>query len=131
MAVEKMKRSTTEAVWKSKANKYVIVALNEVSDPGNVGTIIRTCDWFGVLAVVLDRNLGELYNPKIVRSTMGSMFHLPVFDEMELPEVIRQAKSTSYSVYAAALKGASLRSGTINDKALIVFGNQGRGGTPG
>ena len=61
-----------------------MVACDNVSDPGNLGTILRTCDWFGVDAVLLSEGCVSLYNEKVVRATAGSIFHLKVFENLDL-----------------------------------------------
>jgi RNA methyltransferase, TrmH family len=57
-------------------NEKIIVMLDNISDPGNLGTIIRTCDWFGVRNIFLSENIVDFTNPKVIRSSMGSVFHL-------------------------------------------------------
>ena len=74
------------------APKGLIVALEEIADPGNLGTILRTCDWFGVNGVALDENSVELHNPKVVRSTMGAIFHVPVLEGASLELFAAKAK---------------------------------------
>ena len=66
------------------ANMEFILALDAASDPGNVGTIIRTADWFGVDAVLIGENSVDLYNQKVLRATMGSLFHLPILNKVIL-----------------------------------------------
>jgi TrmH family RNA methyltransferase len=130
LAVVRTKENGAESLWKSLPKKSVIVALENVSDPGNVGTIIRTCDWFGVDAVVLDEHSTELYNPKVVRSTMGSIFHLPIITDVQLPEALRQAERNGYTIYVTTLsQGEALSSGMFADKTVLVFGNEARGVT--
>ncbi|HTK82994.1 MAG TPA: RNA methyltransferase [Bacteroidota bacterium] len=128
VAVVHRQEPLMDALWKSSSTTSIVVALDNVSDPGNAGTIIRTCDWFGVDAVLLDERSVELYNPKVVRSTMGSMFHLPVGNHVELPEAMRQAKRNGFTVYATGLSGGEpLSKGMIAKKSLIVFGNESHG----
>ena len=128
LAVLRMKAMPAEPLWSSLPQKSVIVALENVSDPGNAGTIIRTCDWFGVNAVALDEHSTELYNPKVVRSTMGSLFHLPVISDVRLPEVLQQATKNGYTVYVTTLsEGEPLSSGMFAEKSFFVFGNEARG----
>jgi len=62
-----------------------IIYLENIADPGNLGTIIRTCDWFGFGQILLSKNCVELFNPKVIRASMGSIFHLSVSENIELP----------------------------------------------
>ena len=68
---------TLDILNNSYSNK-IVIALDDVKDPGNFGTIIRTAEWFGVSAVLASEDCVELYNPKCVQSTMGALFRLPV-----------------------------------------------------
>lgn len=82
-------------------NFNFLVVVDSGQDPGNLGTIIRTCDWFGVNALVLGTNTVELYNPKVIRSTMGSIFHIPVYEEINLEYFVTKLKKQNYQIYAA------------------------------
>jgi TrmH family RNA methyltransferase len=106
----------------------VIVALDAVSEPGNAGTIIRTADWFGVSAVLMGRGGVELYNPKVVRSTMGSLFHLPIVMSVDLNESLKKLGDQGFTVIAADV-GAKRSYDEIPmpEKALLVFGNEAHG----
>jgi TrmH family RNA methyltransferase len=119
----------------------LIVALDRISEPGNVGTIIRSADWFGADAVLLSEGSVELYNPKVVRSTMGSLFHLPV---IALPdgtgpapgvrtfaEALTVCRAAGYTLYGADVNAASdIRTIHFAQKSLIVFGNEAHGLAP-
>ncbi|NBD27704.1 TrmH family RNA methyltransferase [Paenibacillus glycinis] len=88
-----------------KADSLVVV-LDGVRDPGNVGTIIRSADAVGADAVVLGRGCVDLYNPKTVRSTMGSLFHLPVI-EGDLAELLPEAKQQGIHVVGTSLQASA------------------------
>ena len=62
----------------AKINSKVVVYLDNISDPGNVGTIIRNCDWFGITDILLSEGSVELHNPKVIRASVGSVFHLNI-----------------------------------------------------
>ena len=108
----------------------LVVALDRVSDPGNVGTIIRTCDWFGADAVVLDRDTVEFTNPKLTRSTMGSMFHLPVYSDVDLPDIIAKAKKKGFTVYATTLAESKSIPTKFAGKSIIILGSEAHGVRP-
>ncbi|UCR89953.1 TrmH family RNA methyltransferase [Mycetocola spongiae] len=109
----------------------LIAILEEVRDPGNLGTIIRAADAAGADGVILTGRSVDLYNPKVVRSTTGSLFHLPVAVGLELPEVLRQARDANMSVIAADTKGESLldvrNTGVLAEPTAWLFGNEARG----
>jgi len=109
----------------------LVAILEEVRDPGNAGTIIRAADSAGADAVVLTGRTVDLYNPKVVRSTTGSLFHLPVAVGAELADVIGRAHSAGLQVLAADIKGEDLlsarRDGELARPTAWVFGNEARG----
>lgn len=106
----------------------LIVVLDGINDPGNLGTIIRTCDWFGVDAVVIGKNSVELTNPKVVRATMGSLFHLPIDGDADLKQFLTLCKKEKYSVYSTELTGSKdIRTVSFSEKAVVVIGNESHG----
>jgi len=108
--------------------RALIVALDAVADPGNVGTIFRTCDWFGVDGVLMNRNSVELFNPKVVRSAMGSLFHLPVVPNAELTSALQGAKKNGFKVIVTVAEGGSMFSAVVPPrKSILVFGNEAHG----
>lgn len=109
----------------------LVVILEEVRDPGNLGTIIRAADAAGADAVVLSGRTVDLYNPKVVRSTTGSLFHLPVAVGVELPAVLERARAAGLQTLAADIKGEDLlvarSEGLLARPTAWVFGNEARG----
>ncbi|MGO4536297.1 TrmH family RNA methyltransferase [Leifsonia sp. 2MCAF36] len=109
----------------------LVAILEEVRDPGNAGTIIRAADSAGADAVVLTGRTVDLYNPKVVRSTTGSLFHLPVAVGADLADVIGRAHSAGLQVLAADIKGEDLlsarRDGELAQPTAWVFGNEAHG----
>ncbi|WP_138944587.1 RNA methyltransferase [Plantibacter sp. M259] len=109
----------------------LVVVLEEVRDPGNLGTIIRAADAAGADAVVLSGRTVDLYNPKVVRSTTGSLFHLPVAVGVELPAVLERARAAGLQTLAADIKGEDLlvarSEGVLARPTAWVFGNEARG----
>ncbi|WP_105618262.1 TrmH family RNA methyltransferase [Vallitalea okinawensis] len=105
-----------------------LILLDQLQDPGNLGTIIRTADAAGADGVILSSNSVDVYNPKIVRATMGSLFHLPVISKVDIKKTIETLQQYEIGVYAAHLKGASypyevdFKKGTA-----ILIGNEGKG----
>ncbi len=107
--------------------KYVV--LNNIQDPGNLGTILRTADAVGMSGVILSENCCDLYNPKVVRSTMGSLFRLNIYTENDFCDVCRILKSQGVKTYAAVVskKAYDIRSVEFPSSAAIVIGNEGNG----
>lgn len=117
VAVCKIKNEKIENL----VDKRKIVYLDKVQDPGNVGTIIRTADAFGIDSVVLSKECADVYSPKVVRSTMGSIFHLPVIRDVEIEEL----KKLNKKIYSSSLSGKEKFK--IGDNAVLVIGNEGNG----
>ena len=84
-----------------------IVALDNISDPGNLGTLIRTCDWFGVDTILLGENCVDIFNPKVVRSTMGSIFHVNFIQTQNLYSELHKLQKRGYLLAVAHLDGKS------------------------
>ncbi len=111
-----------------KSQSALVVVLDGINDPGNLGTIIRTCDWFGVDAVVIGNNSVELYNPKVVRSTMGSLFHLPIVEETDLKGFFNQCKKERFTIYSTELSNSiDIRKINFAQKALLIIGSESHG----
>ncbi len=113
------------------ASPRLIAICEEVRDPGNLGTIIRAADAAGADAVVLTGRTVDLYNPKVVRSTTGSLFHLPISVGGELSDVIARAHTAGLDVVAADVKGEDLlaarATGVLSRPTAWLFGNEARG----
>jgi TrmH family RNA methyltransferase len=109
----------------------LVAVLEEVRDPGNAGTIIRAADSAGADAVVLTGRTVDLYNPKVVRSTTGSLFHVPVAVGASLDDVVERAHGAGLQVLAADIKGEDLLAartdGQLARPTAWVFGNEARG----
>ncbi|WP_342744993.1 RNA methyltransferase [Oceanobacillus timonensis] len=120
MAVVEIK--TEEAV-----NGELVVLLDAVQDPGNAGTIIRTADAAGADSVILGSGCVDLYNDKVIRSTQGSIFHLPIL-HADLEEEVDQLKEANYTVWATALEQAeNYKNLPVPSKTAVIFGNEGAG----
>ena len=125
-------RQTPTSVKDIFATSPQLIAIcEEVRDPGNLGTIIRAADAAGADAVVLTGRTVDLYNPKVVRSSTGSLFHLPISVGGDLGDVIQRAHAAGLQVLAADVKGddlLSVRAGEALSKPTgWLFGNEARG----
>lgn len=113
------------------AGPRLIAICEEVRDPGNLGTIIRAADAAGADAVVLTGRTVDPYNPKVVRSTTGSLFHLPVAVGGELEDIVERAHAAGLTVLAADVKGddllAARAEGLLARPTAWLFGNEAHG----
>ena len=109
----------------------LVAILEEVRDPGNAGTIIRAADSAGADAVILTGRTVDLYNPKVVRSSTGSIFHVPVAVGATLEDVVGRAHAAGLQILAADIKGDDLLAvrteGLLARPTAWVFGNEARG----
>lgn len=111
--------------------RAVVVALDAVADPGNVGAIIRTAAWFGAGGLLLGRGCADLLNPKTVRATMGALFHLPLCRDVDLPTAIARLKADRFTVTLAAMDGSpEWRGWASGPRVLLVLGSEARGAHP-
>ena len=128
VAVLQQKTVSVESMLSRNSTPSVLVAFDAVSDPGNAGSMIRTSDWFAVQGIIMGRNSVELYNPKVLRATMGGIFHLPIAEGVDLLLTISKAKELGYKVYVTDLEGEThFDRVTFDNKSLIVFGNEAWG----
>ena len=126
LAVCKKLNWDAETVF-TKEKPFFILA-EELNDPGNLGTVIRTADACGADAVFLSKGSVDLYNTKVLRSTMGSMFHVPVFQNVDLHEISAKLKENNIPLYAAHLKGDTYPySLNLEDACAFIIGNEARG----
>ncbi len=104
-------------------NKGLTLVLDEINDPGNLGTIIRLCDWFGVSQLVCSTNTVDYLNPKVVQSTMGSLSRVSiVYTDIEA-FLINEKRP----VYGAFLEGENIYKNKISTNAVLVMGNEANG----
>ncbi len=117
---------TMLAVAKMKQNKGfdynkpgLLLLLDGIQDPGNLGTIIRTADWFGVQNIVCSQNTVDFYNPKVITSTMGSFTRINIH-YADLEKEIAVLKENNFSIYGAMLEGEPLQSVDLKKGALVI-----------
>jgi len=100
-----------------------IVVLDAIRDPGNLGTIIRLCDWFGVSHIVCSNDTVDAYNPKVLQATMGSIARVNLV-YTDLPFFL---KESSVPVYGAFMNGAKVYEEKMPEKGLLIIGNEANG----
>lgn len=107
--------------------KRLILALDGVQNPGNLGTIIRLADWFGIGDIVCSKECADLYNPKVVQATMGAILRVRVHYVDDLALFLRSAKQMGMPIYGTLLTGKNIYTTDITNSGIIVMGNEGRG----
>ena len=110
----------------AKSNPLLILCVG-IQDPGNLGTIIRSADAVSASGVLLSRGTVELYNQKVIRSTMGSLFHLPVVEIGKAEETMIDLKKRGIRLIAADLKGENYWESKLTGACAILIGNEGAG----
>lgn len=117
--------------WEALEGARLVVICAQVRDPGNAGTVIRCADAFGADAVILTAGSVEIYNPKTVRSTVGSLFHMPILTGVPLAEAVARVKAMGMRVLAADGEGAPLdlkaAAGELNGPIAWIMGNEAWG----
>ena len=109
-----------------KASSRFVLALDGIANPGNMGTLIRTAEWFGITDVVCSPDCVELWNPKTVQATMGSLFRMQVW-KADLPSFLHEASSKGKAVYGALLEGENLFEMRKKPEGVIVIGSESHG----
>lgn len=107
----------------SSLQKKLVIALDSVQDPGNLGTILRIADWFGIHEVLCSEGTADVYNPKCVQSCMGALARVKVF-YCNLPEVLGQVEMP---VFGTFLDGTDIYKEELSGEGIIVMGNEGNG----
>jgi TrmH family RNA methyltransferase len=111
--------------WSEIIDNFTLV-LDGVQDPGNLGTIVRLADWFGVRNIVCSEDCADLFNPKVVQSTMGAFARVKVH-YVSLPEFMNQAKQSEIPIYGTFMEGENLYKCDLTPNGLVVMGNEGKG----
>lgn len=115
--------------FNSEIPSDLLVALDGVQDPGNLGTIIRTCDWFGIHDILCSRDTADCYNPKVVQATMGALARVRVH-YVDLPKELTLLQQSGLPLYGTLLEGENMyEPHAIPDKqrGVIIMGNEGNG----
>lgn len=104
-----------------------LVALDGVSDPGNAGSIVRAADWFGAGGLVAGAGSADLLNPKSIRAAAGSVFNVPLWRGVDLPDTLRRLQAKGFRVVAATPRGRPAWREWRRDPCVLVLGNEGHG----
>lgn len=111
---------------KVEAQSDLTLVLDGIQDPGNMGTIIRAADWFGITEIICSKETVDVYNPKVVQSTMGSINRVNV----TYTDLVSYLKSSDKPTYGSLLNGENIYATKLAPKANLIIGNEGQGITP-
>lgn len=126
LCVLKQKEYTLEALL--QAETPLLLVLENLQDPGNLGTMMRTAEGAGVTGVILSRGCVDMYNPKTIRSTMGSVYRVPFLYTDDLPEMLDRLHENGITTYAAHLKGTGFYDEeSYTEPTAFLIGNEGNG----
>ena len=106
-----------------KINNGITLVLEDVNDPGNLGTIIRMCDWFGVNQLICSKSTVDCYNPKVVQSAMGSLFRLDI-KYLDLSDYLANIDTPIYGAY---MQGVDVKEQELPSKVHLIMGNEANG----
>lgn len=120
--------NTCLAVFKIPAENQIIdsgliLALDDIRDPGNLGTILRLCDWFGIQQIICSKETVDIYNPKVVQATMGSIARVNV-NYVDLESFIANAK---LPVFGTFMNGENIYQSVLPQEGIIIMGNEANG----
>lgn len=108
-----------------KESKGIILMLDDIRDPGNLGTIIRTADWFGIQHIICSNETVDAYNPKVVQASMGSLARVNIYyDDLEL---VLKSKPKTLPVFGAVLDGISIKELSKFERQIILIGSEAHG----
>ncbi|RKD91166.1 TrmH family RNA methyltransferase [Mangrovibacterium diazotrophicum] len=113
----------------SMLTSQLSLALDFIQDPGNLGTIIRLADWFGIEHLLCSENTVDCFNPKVIQASMGAIFRVKVH-YLNLPEVLKKAQTEKLPVYGAFLEGENIYEHNLGKAGILVMGNEGNGISP-
>jgi len=108
---------------KPRNDKGLIIVLDDIRDPGNLGTIVRLCDWYGINQIVCSEQTVDVYNPKVVQATMGSISRVSlVYLDLEI-----YLKRANVSVFGTFMDGKNVYKENLPQEGILVFGNEANG----
>lgn len=127
IAIAKMMESNLEQLLSTQPQNLLVV--ESLSDPGNLGTILRSAAWFGLAGVLLSQNCVEITNPKVVRASMGAIFHLPIVERLHLIRILQKLRELRYSIYATDVHGETeyFRADFKDPKNVLIVGSEAEG----
>ncbi len=104
--------------------------LDQIQDPGNLGTIIRIADWFGITSVICSPDTADVFNPKVIQASMGSVFNVKINYSSLADVLLKNADGNKWPVYATLLAGENIYKSELNASCFVILGNESRGVNP-
>lgn len=128
MAVVKRKEYTLEKILEKRDTPHSLLILDSLQDPGNLGTLVRAGEGAGITGIIMNETTVDIYNPKVIRSTMGSVFRVPFIYVKDIKEVIQKLYSKNINIYASSLEGAIEYDAPDYTKDIaFIIGNEAAG----
>lgn len=119
-------KKTSSSISEARCKGQLILALDCIQDPGNLGTILRIADWFGISQVICSTDTVDVYNPKVVQASMGAIFRAKTFYS-DLAEFLQKERSNGLSVYGTFMNGQNIYQHKLSKEGILVMGNEGSG----
>ena len=119
LAVAEMKQNDLFNVQENE----LVIALDDVRDPGNLGTIIRIADWYGIKKLIFSEETADIYNPKVLNASMGSFTRISFF----YTDLAKYLKTSPFPIYGAFLEGEDIHSKKLKPEGIILMGNESNG----
>mgnify|MGYP000842259898 CR=1 FL=1 len=110
----------------AKLRRSLVLALDDVQNPGNLGTIVRLADWFGIADIVCSEASADCFNPKVVQATMGAILRVRVH-YCDLEAYLAAERAAGTPIYGTFLEGENIYGTTLTEEGVVVMGNEGRG----
>ncbi len=110
----------------SSFSNDLVLALDFIQDPGNLGTIIRIANWFGISTILCSENTVDCFNPKVIQASMGAIFRVKVH-YVNLPSTLAEIAKNNTPVYGTFLEGGNLYKEDLSSNGVVVLGNEGNG----
>jgi len=107
-------------------NESIVVLLDNISDPGNLGTILRNCDWFGIKNILLSETIVDYTNPKVIRSSMGSVFHLNLYENVNENQ-LNKLKEQKFEILCADTTGENIFNYKSDKKKIVILSSESHG----
>lgn len=126
IAAVKMNQPDVDDILSDALSTRILI-LENLQDPGNLGTIIRTAEAAGYNGIFMNKGTVDIYNPKVVRSTMGAIFRVPFLYFDEITDIFDTCRTNGVHIYGAALSGKDIREVTYADRSAFVIGNESKG----
>tara|TARA_B100000959_G_C14856635_1_gene572447 strand:+ start:87 stop:839 length:753 start_codon:yes stop_codon:yes gene_type:complete len=120
---------STKNMYNSDLKKFnnKIIILDQISDPGNLGTIIRTCAWFGVKSIILTKNSADIFNYKCIRSSVGGHFYIKNLTYLSYEEICEYILNNDYSILCADKNGTDINKIQIDNNWVLILGSEAHG----